>query len=56
MIHLEIVNGLQLKDYIVFLIYFLVGVFYGLYVYNKKKKSSISASHDYFLAEGSLSL
>jgi SSS family solute:Na+ symporter len=27
---------------------------YGYYVYNKKKKASVSASHDYFLAEGSL--
>ena len=55
MIYLEVTNFLQLKDYIVFLIYFLVVASYGLYVYNKKKQGSVSASHDYFLAEGSLS-
>lgn len=27
---------------------------YGLYIYYKKKKKTVSASHDYFLAEGSL--
>jgi solute:Na+ symporter, SSS family len=47
-------NVLQPKDYIVFLIYFLIVAGYGWWVYNKKKKASISASHDYFLAEGSL--
>jgi SSS family solute:Na+ symporter len=47
-------NSLVNKDYIVFLIYFFIVAGYGLYVYRKKKKASISASHDYFLAEGSL--
>ncbi|HEY9364851.1 MAG TPA: sodium/sugar symporter [Chitinophagaceae bacterium] len=47
-------NVLQPKDYIVFLIYFLIVAGYGWWVYNKKKKASVSASHDYFLAEGSL--
>ena len=47
-------NSLQTKDYLVFLFYFLVVAGYGFYVYRKKKKASISASHDYFLAEGSL--
>ena len=47
-------NSLQTKDYLVFLFYFLVVAGYGIYVYRKKKKASISASHDYFLAEGSL--
>jgi len=47
-------NSLQTKDYIVFLFYFVIVVSYGLYIYYKKKKASVSASHDYFLAEGSL--
>ena len=41
-------------DTIVFVIYFLIVAGYGLYVYKRKQKSSGSASHDYFLAEGSL--
>ncbi len=42
------------QDYIVFLVYFVVVASYGYWVYNRKKKAAISASHDYFLAEGSL--
>lgn len=47
-------NRLVLQDYLVFIFYFLVVAGYGYYVYQRKKKASISASHDYFLAEGSL--
>lgn len=47
-------NTLVNKDYLVFLIYFFIVAGYGLFIYRKKKKASISASHDYFLAEGSL--
>lgn len=47
-------NSLQSKDYIVFLVYFLVVAGYGIWVYRKKQKRTTSASHDYFLAEGSL--
>jgi len=47
-------NSLQTKDYFVFLFYFLVVAGYGYWVYRKKKKASVTASHDYFLAEGSL--
>ena len=47
-------KSLQTLDYIVFLVYFVIVASYGYYVYSKKKKSTISASHDYFLAEGSL--
>ena len=47
-------NTLSNKDYLVFLFYFIVVASYGFWVYHKKKKASISASHDYFLAEGSL--
>lgn len=46
-------NSLDLKDYIVFLVYFVIVAAYGWWIYRKKKKS-VSASHDYFLAEGSL--
>ncbi|TWI80603.1 SSS family solute:Na+ symporter [Lacibacter cauensis] len=47
-------GSLQPIDLVVFLIYFGVVAFYGYWIYAKKKKESISASHDYFLAEGSL--
>ncbi|MFN0293892.1 sodium:solute symporter family transporter [Pedobacter helvus] len=46
-------NLLELKDYIVFAVYFVIVAAYGLYIYNKKK-SPKSDSKDYFLAEGSL--
>lgn len=46
-------NILHAKDYIVFIIYFLIVAFYGWWVYNKKKSAQAS-SKDYFLAEGSL--
>lgn len=46
-------NVLDTKDYVVFLIYFVIVAAYGLYIYNKKK-SAASGSKDYFLAEGSL--
>ena len=47
-------NTLVTKDYIVFVIYFLLVSSYGYWIYTKKKKASVTASHDYFLAEGSL--
>jgi SSS family solute:Na+ symporter len=47
-------SQLHLNDYLVFIVYFIVVAGYGYYVYNRKKKASVSASHDYFLAEGSL--
>lgn len=47
-------NTLQLADYLVFLVYFFIVAGYGYSVYRRKHKKSISASHDYFLAEGSL--
>lgn len=46
-------NSLETKDYIVFLVYFLIVSLYGWWVYQKKKSPS-SGSKDYFLAEGSL--
>ena len=47
-------NALKTPDYLVFLVYFFIVAGYGYMVYFKKKKSTASASHDYFLAEGSL--
>jgi SSS family solute:Na+ symporter len=47
-------NRLQPADYLVFFIYFVVVFGYGLYVYNKKSKSTSGESKDFFLAEGSL--
>ena len=47
-------NTLQIYDYLVFFIYFLIVAGYGYYVYRRKQVQSVSASHDYFLAEGSL--
>ena len=47
-------KSLQLADYIVFFVYFIIVASYGYWVYRRKKKASTTASHDYFLAEGSL--
>ena len=45
---------LHLLDYLVFLIYFFIIVGYGYSVYRRKKLKTTTESHDYFLAEGSL--
>jgi solute:Na+ symporter, SSS family len=47
-------KGLSSLDMLIFVIYFILVAGYGYWVYNKKKKATVSASHDYFLAEGSL--
>lgn len=47
-------NSLSVQDMIVFLIYFVIVASYGYWIYRKKKKATVTASHDYFLAEGSL--
>ena len=47
-------NSLSSLDVLIFVIYFILVSGYGYWVYNKKKKATVSASHDYFLAEGSL--
>ncbi len=44
---------LSTKDYLVFLLYFVLIVGYGYWIYNRKKREQTS-SKDYFLAEGSL--
>ncbi|CAH0286765.1 sodium/solute symporter [Chryseobacterium sp. Bi04] len=46
-------NKLTAPDYIVFILYFIIIVFYGVYIFRKKKKKEAD-SKDYFLAEGSL--
>lgn len=46
-------NELKSSDYIVFLIYFLIVALYGWWIYQRKKKK-VADTHDYFLAEGSL--
>ena len=48
-------NKLSYGDYLVFLIYFLIVASYGYFVYRRKKNTNATASHNYFLAEGSLS-
>jgi solute:Na+ symporter, SSS family len=47
-------NNLATSDIIVFITYFILISSYGYWVYRRKKKATITASHDYFLAEGSL--
>ncbi len=47
-------NSLSTLDIMIFVIYFILVAGYGYWVYHKKKKASITASHDFFLAEGSL--
>jgi SSS family solute:Na+ symporter len=47
-------SSFSVLDSLVFLVYFVVVAGYGLWVYRRKKSASASASHDYFLAEGSL--
>ena len=46
-------NGLLFPDYLVFFIYFIVVASYGYWIYRKKKKAQTD-THDFFLAEGSL--
>lgn len=41
-------------DYLVFGVYFVLVSAYGLWVYRRKKKAAVTGSHDFFLAEGSL--
>ncbi|MBS1948267.1 MAG: sodium/solute symporter [Bacteroidetes bacterium] len=46
-------NKLVFADYIVFFIYFVIVASYGYWIYQRKKKK-VSDTHDFFLAEGSL--
>ena len=47
-------NHLVLIDYVIFGLYFVILASYGYYIYAKKQAASTSATHDFFLAEGSL--
>jgi len=47
-------NKFSTIDYIIFVIYFFVVAGYGYWVYRRKKTKEVSGSHDFFLAEGSL--
>src|SRR3984885_13636402 len=40
-------------DWVIFVIYFFIVAGYGYYIYRKKKKA-VTDTHDFFLAEGSL--
>ncbi len=46
-------NKLLPVDYIIFIIYFFIVAGYGYWIYRRKKKKQID-THDFFLAEGSL--
>src|SRR5918993_1919085 len=46
-------NKLVFADYLIFIIYFFIVAGYGYWIYQKKKKASMD-THDFFLAEGSL--
>ena len=46
-------QGLQTYDYIVFVLYFILISSYGIWIY-RKKKSDITNTKDFFLAEGQL--
>lgn len=46
-------NKLVFADYLIFIIYFFIVAGYGYWIYLKKKKA-VTDTHDFFLAEGSL--
>lgn len=47
-------SNLSAVDYTVFIFYFIVVAGYGYWIYSRKKNKEVSGSHDFFLAEGSL--
>jgi SSS family solute:Na+ symporter len=47
-------NNLSAIDYAVFIFYFIIISGYGYWIYSRKKNKEVSGSHDFFLAEGSL--
>ncbi|WP_199117857.1 sodium/solute symporter [Pedobacter sp. ASV28] len=47
-------SNFSLIDYAVFIFYFVLISGYGYYIYSRKKNKETSGSHDFFLAEGSL--
>src|SRR5215217_5719274 len=46
-------NKLLFQDKLIFVIYFLIVAGYGFWIYRRKKKA-VMDTHDFFLAEGSL--
>ena len=47
-------NSFTSIDYAVFIFYFILITGYGYWIYSRKKNKEVSGSHDFFLAEGSL--
>lgn len=47
-------NNLSTVDYAVFIFYFILISGYGYWIYSRKKNKTVPGSHDFFLAEGSL--
>jgi len=47
-------NRFSAVDYAVFIFYFILIASYGYWIYSRKKNKASSGSHDFFLAEGSL--
>ncbi|WP_316829866.1 sodium:solute symporter family transporter [Pedobacter aquatilis] len=47
-------NRFSTVDYAVFIFYFILISAYGYWIYSRKKNKGTSGSHDFFLAEGSL--
>jgi len=47
-------SNFTLIDYAIFIFYFILITCYGIWIYRKKKNKEASGSHDFFLAEGSL--
>jgi len=47
-------NRFSTVDYTVFIFYFILISAYGYWIYSSKKNKATSGSHDFFLAEGSL--
>jgi solute:Na+ symporter, SSS family len=46
-------NKLLFQDKLIFVVYFIIVASYGYYIYRRKKKA-VMDTHDFFLAEGSL--
>ena len=46
-------RNLVFSDYVVFIVYFIIVASYGIWIYRRKKKA-VTDTHDFFLAEGSL--
>jgi len=47
-------NSFSTVDWAVFIFYFILVSSYGYWIYSRKKNKEVSGSHDFFLAEGSL--